>query len=159
MIELIIYPLEGFILDGKEVNFGMSQTDVEKVLGKPPKFEVNNLINQIFEPRSGTTFHYKENELYSVDIPIDKGVVVTYAGIDLLNDKDTIAKLSQYDNEPTPCNGKFINFYKLGICLGGFGRKRIPEKKMITIFSSKQIDLFKFQFLTGGGKLDKKVQD
>lgn len=156
MIEIIICPPEGLIFDGNEIYFGMSQADIEKKIGKPAKFEVNNLINQIFEPRSGTIFRYKENELYSVDVPIDKGVIITYAGIDLLNDKEVIAKLSQYDKFPTPNNGKFMIFYELGICLGGFGSKRIPEKKMVTIFSQKQINLFRMQFLTGGGKLSRR---
>lgn len=163
MIEIIIRPFAGITIGGKEINFEMSQVDVEKVLGKPTKFEVNNLINHTCEPRSGTIFHYQNSELYScnnnelhfIDIPIDKGVVAIYQDIDILNDKDAIIKLSKYDNEPTPNNGKFMIFYKLGICLGGFENKRIPEKKMVTIFSVKQRDLFRMQFLTGGGKLIK----
>jgi len=47
--------------------------------------------------------------------------------IDILHGNAVVIKLSQFDT-PTADDGKFTNFYKLGICLGGFGKKRIPQK-------------------------------
>jgi acyl CoA:acetate/3-ketoacid CoA transferase alpha subunit len=51
-----------------------------------------------------------------------------------------------------------MNFYKLGICLGGFGKKRIPEKKLVTIFAENQKDMFVSRYRTGGGKITHKIE-
>jgi hypothetical protein len=77
--------------------------------------------------------------LESIDIPLQESLKVYYEGIDILHDKESVMKLSEYDT-PTTDDGKFMNFYKLGICLGGFGKKRIPEKKLVTFFAENQND-------------------
>ena len=157
-VEIIIIPLKGVEFTGKEISFGMSQKDVEDILGKPAKYEVNNLIDLIFEPRYGTTFVYGKDGLQSIDIPLQKSLKVYYENIDILHDKDSVLKLSEYDT-PTAYDGKFTNFYKLGICLGGFGRKRIPEKKLVTVFPESQKGMFVIRYRAGGGKITHSVED
>ena len=156
-VEIIIIPLKGVEFTGKEISFGMSQKDVEDILGKPTRYEVNNLIDLIFEPRDGTTFIYGKEGLQSIDIPLQKSLKVYYEDIDILHEKDAVLKLSEYDT-PTANDGKFMNFYKLGICLGGFGRKRIPEKKLVTVFPESQKEMFVIRYRTGGGRITHKVE-
>jgi hypothetical protein len=83
------------VFKGKEINFGMSQNDVENVLGKPASYEVNNLIDLTWEPRLGTTFFYNKSGLKSIDIPLQTTLKVCYEGIDILHDKESILKLSK----------------------------------------------------------------
>jgi hypothetical protein len=52
-----------------------------------------------------------------------------------------------------------LNFYKLGICLGGFGKKRIPEKKLVTVFAKSKIEMFKTRLKTSGGIIEINVDD
>jgi hypothetical protein len=127
-LKIVIKPLVGVIFKGKEINFGMTQKEVESLLGQPATFKVNNLTNQIHEPRDGTIFIYKCEELFSIEVPIGSGIKIFYKNVDILNDKDTISNLSEYDI-PTPNNGKYMNFYKLGILLGGFGKKKNSREK------------------------------
>jgi hypothetical protein len=47
-----------------------------------------------------------------------------------------------------------MNFYKLGICLGGYGHKRIPEKKLVSVFPEWEIKTYKVQFYAGGGRIE-----
>ena len=61
-------------------------------------------------------------------------------------------KLSEFDR-PTADDGKIMNFYKLGISLGGFGRKRIPEKKLVTVFAENQKKKFLIRYRVEGGKI------
>ena len=157
IVETIIIPLKGVMFKGKEISFGMSRKDVETILGKPAGYEVNNLIDLTWEPRDGTTFFYGKEGLQSIDIPLQKTQKVYYEGIDILYDKDVVLKLSEYDT-PTADDGKFMNFYKLGICLGGFGRKRIPEKKLVTVFAENQKEMFVSRYKTGGGRITHKIE-
>jgi hypothetical protein len=129
-IKIMVNPLKRAVFKDKEINFGMNQKNIENVLGKPVSYEVNNLIDLIWEPRLGTTFFYNKTGLKSIDIPSQTTLKVYYEGIDILHDKESILKLSKYDT-PTADDGKYMNFYKLGICLGGFGKKRIPEENLL----------------------------
>ena len=115
------------------------------------------LINLTWEPRDGTTFFYGKEGFESIDIPLQKSLKVFYEGIDILNDKESVMKLSEYDI-PTADDGKFMNFYKLGICLGGFGKKRIPEKKLVTVFAENQKEMFVIKYRTGGGRITHKIE-
>jgi hypothetical protein len=69
-----------------------------------------------------------ETAFFKVTVP-KSDILELPQGIDIFNDGEAVSKLSRFD-VPTPDNGKFMNFYKLGICLGGYGHKRIPEKKL-----------------------------
>lgn len=151
-MEIIINPLKGIFFKEKEIVFGMTQQKVELLLGPPTSFHVNNLINQIHEPRNGAIFKYENNNLFSIEIPINSGLKVLFKDIEILNDKEAVCKLSKFDT-PTPDNGKYMNFYKLGILLGGFGKKRIPEKKIVIVFPKDKIEYYEMMFKIGGGKL------
>jgi hypothetical protein len=165
MADLTIYikPCEGVMFKAKELKFGMSQSEINNLLGKPAKFEVSNLINQMFEYRNGMIFHYKFEEdfnsnygkekLHTIDVPKGSGMKIFYEGIDILNDNEAVSKLSKFDT-PTPDNGKFMNFYKLGICLGGYGRKKIPQKRLVSVFPKWEIKTYKVQFYAGGGRIE-----
>lgn len=163
-LNIIIMPSKGIIRwpnEEKETHiiFGMSQADVERALGSPTQYTVNNLIHNVTEPRDGMQYIYdlteqKDTALCYIDVPIGAGVTVTYQDIGFFEDNNTdvIAKLGYLDN-PTPDNGKYINFYGLGICLGGYGKKRVPEKKFVRIFPRHKQQSMEMMFRTGGGKM------
>jgi hypothetical protein len=164
---IIIKPYTGVTYTGKEITFGMRQKEVENKLGETGRFEVINLIETVVERQNGgSLFYYKyikpyeygKEELTHIDVFAGKGMTILYKDIDILNDKEAVLKLKEYDT-PTPDNGKFMNFYKLGICLGGFGKKRIPEKKLVTVFAGSEIEMFKTRFKTGGGIIEIYVED
>jgi hypothetical protein len=157
---IFIRPLIGITYNGNDINFGMNQNEIANLWGTPPKFSVNNTSKKIEEPREGRLLTYefegdyfsRTEKLKTIEIIIDKGWTVFYENIDIFNDLEVIKKLTEYDT-PTPNNGKYINFYKLGISLGGFGKKKIEENKMIFIFSEDKIKFFEMLFKIGGGKM------
>jgi hypothetical protein len=147
-IDITINPLKGIFLplgkyNGKEKEFifGMTQDEIARISGEPARYEVNHLIKTINEPRDGMMFIYEyetfekrhEPHLIAIEMLIDKGVNVLYEGINLFESKneEIIDVLKKYDENPTPDNGKYMIFFKLGIMLGGYGKKRIPEKKLM----------------------------
>lgn len=139
----------------------MSQEEVEQLLGRPAQYTVSNLINNVVEPRDGMQFIYaiaedKSTSLGYIEIPVGSGLRVTYEGIDFFNLKkdEVVSQLSIYDDKPTPNNGKYMNFYRLGICLGGYGRKRVEEKKFVRLFPASKQKMMEMMFRVGGGKMD-----
>jgi hypothetical protein len=162
-ITVQIKPLEGFIFKDTEIKFGMSQRETEKLLDRPKKFRVSNLLKEITESRSGAFFYYWFNEDYRINFgteklnsfkaPIESGIRVFYKDIDIFNDKEAVSKLSQYDT-PTAADGAYMNFYELGICLGGYGRKKLF--KFVILFSKGEIKYFEKLYKEGGGKISHK---
>jgi hypothetical protein len=172
-IDIIINPLKGIFLPiGKfnarerEFLFGMTQDEIAKKHGEPSKYEVNHLIKIVNEPRDGMIFIYEyetyekrhEPHLVTIEMIIGKGVNVFYEGMNLLEGKneEVIEFLKNYNENPTPDNGKYMMFYKLGIMLGGYGKKRVPEKKLIRVFPKEKQKFYEMMFRTGGGKYEKQ---
>ena len=157
---ILIRPFVGITYNGNEIEFGMNQNEIANLCGNPTKFYVNNSSKKIEEPREGRllTYEFEDNyftrteKLKIIEITIGTGWTIFYEDIDIFNDSDAILKLSEFDL-PTPNNGKYINFYNLGISLGGFGKKKIDENKIIFIFSKDKIEHFEMLFKIGGGKI------
>ncbi|MDR2904519.1 MAG: hypothetical protein LBU73_00985, partial [Helicobacteraceae bacterium] len=79
-----------------------------------------------------------------VDITFTLNVDLWINNIEVFNNDNFLNEISKFDN-PTP-EGKngYINFYGLGISIGGFGKKKIPEKKLVSAFSENQIKFYEF---------------
>ncbi|MDR1315866.1 MAG: hypothetical protein LBK13_03235 [Spirochaetales bacterium] len=164
-ITVHIKPLEGFLFKNKEIKFGMSQREIENLLEKPEEFEVSNLSKGITESRDAADFfywfqgdyiiNYGIEQLRSLDVPLESGIRIFYKDIDILNDEEAVSKLSQYDT-PTADDGKYMNFYELGICLGGYGRKKLFRGKIVTLFSRVDIKYFEILYKEGGEEISHK---
>jgi hypothetical protein len=170
-IDVIILPLKGLLLPVGKYNqterafhFGMTQDEIAQAHGEPAKYEVSHLVKMVYEPRRGMTLTYEyesfakrhEPRLFAIEMTVGKGVGVLYEGMNLLEGKteEVIEFLKKYDENPTPDNGKFMMFYELGILLGGYGRKRVPEKRLIQIFPKEKQAYYEMMFRTGGGKYE-----
>ena len=157
---ILIKPFVGVTYNSSKIDFGMNQNEVANLWGNPTKFSVNNTSKKIEEPREGRvlTYEFEDNyftrteKLKIIEITIGTGWTIFYEDIDIFYDPNAISKLSEFDL-PTPNNGKYMNFYNLGISLGGFGKKKIDENKIIFIFSKDKIGYFEMLFKIGGGKM------
>jgi hypothetical protein len=99
--------------------------------------------------------NYGTEQLRSLDVPMESGIRIFYKDIDIFNDKEAVSKLVQYDT-PTADDGKYMNFYDLGICLGGYGRKKLFGGKIVTLFSRADIKYFEILYKEGGGEISHK---
>ena len=149
--DIIVIPLQGVLYKGRKVNYGMTQQDVINILGNSACYQANEISKVISEQRNGVMFEYENGLLSSLQIQINSGLNILYEDINIFNDKETVAKLKIHDT-PTSDNGQYMNFYKLGICLGGFGKKKIPENKYVFLFSESKLKFFEMLFKIGGGK-------
>jgi hypothetical protein len=137
---VIIKPYIGIDYYGKTINFNTSQKEVRKIIGEnAPKIEIDNIMEEIREQRSGMEFTYKNKKL--VEISFSLNVELFINGIEMFIIDNLIEELKKYD-EPIEGKNGYCNFYKLGICIGGFGKKKIPEKKLVTAFCKERKNFY-----------------
>jgi len=137
IMSVIIQPLTGIINDGKEIKFGITQKELKKILGEAPKIEIDNIMDEIREYRLGMIFTFIEKKLSDITFSLHVDDLC-FESINIFQDESVISKLSQYDTPTQESKGGYINFYELGISLGGFGKRKIPEKKLVTVFPKER---------------------
>ncbi|AYN04384.1 hypothetical protein [Flavobacterium sp. 140616W15] len=130
-----------------EIKFGMTKEEVFELMG-----EANDLINDlimnevrayyddfvlVFIRKRLVDFRFSsETNLENVKIFINN--------IDLVNTNNIINVLSSLSNsKPSEEVKGYINFYGLGICLGGFGKRKINSGKEIRVFSKGRLGYYK----------------
>jgi hypothetical protein len=154
---VIIEPYVGISFYGKTINFNMSQKDIIKIFGeKAPKINIDNIMGVIEEYRAGMILTYKNKKL--ADITFTSNVDLYINGIELfkgieqesntkdkvINKVEVLKKLEAHDIPTDEGKNGYMNFYKLGICIGGFGKRKIPEKILVTAFSEERIKFYEF---------------
>ena len=139
---ITIRPYEGIIIDSVDVNFGMSQKEIKRIFREEaPRIEIDNIMEEIREYRCGMIFTYTKKKLL-MDITATLHVELYYKDIDIFNTESVIEKLSLLDTPTPEAKNGYINFYGLGISMGGFGKRKIPEKKIVTIFPKDRIKFY-----------------
>jgi hypothetical protein len=140
---VIIYPYKGINFYTKDIFYGMTQEEVKNILGEDaPKIEIDNIMEETREYRSGMIFTYINNEL--IDITFTVNVDLWIDNIEVFNDKNFLSTISNFDTPTSEGKNGYINFYGLGISIGGFGKRKIPEKKLVTAFSKSRIKFYEF---------------
>jgi hypothetical protein len=140
---VIIKPYVGIDFYGKNINFNMSQKEIRKIIGEnAPKIEIDNIMEEIREYRSGMIFTYKNKKL--LDITFTINVELNIFDIEIFKEENLLEKIKEHDSPTVEGKNGYMNFYKLGICIGGFGKRKIPEKKLVTAFCEERIKFYEF---------------
>ncbi len=124
----------------KEINYGITQKEIKKILGEAGRIEIDNIMDEIREYRLGMIFTFIEKKLK--DITFSSHVELYYESVNIFESDNTILELSNYDTPTQESKGGYINFYKIGVSLGGFGKKKIPEKKLVCTFSKDRKNFY-----------------
>ncbi len=130
-----------------EIKFGMTKEEVFELMGEA-NYLINDLIMNevracyddfvlVFIRKRLVDFRFSsETNLENVKIFINN--------IDLVNTNNIINVLSSLSNsKPSEEVKGYINFYGLGICLGGFGKRKINSGKEIRVFSKGRLGYYK----------------
>lgn len=145
-----IKPRVGIICNEVLIRYGMTRQSVHEAFGVEPAIvEIDNVMEEIREHRFGMVFIYEKEKLIHIEVSLN--VKLMYKDIDIFGLYNSVELLSKYDI-PTSNVGKYMNFYKLGIMLGGFGKRKIPEKKLAFLYPQKEKDFFMDMYKIGGGK-------
>ena len=138
-----IIPYEGIKINDIEIKFGITQEELNAILGEAAKIEIDNIRRETREQRNGMTFSFIGDKLQNISI--SRHVKLFYKDVDIFNSENTLdllSKYAEYEASKEKKNG-YGNFYDLGLSLGGFGDRKIPEKKLAFVFSKDRIRFFK----------------
>jgi hypothetical protein len=142
-LPIIIKPYIGIEDDGKIINFSMSQKEIEKILDeKAFKIEIDNIMNETREHRRASIYKYIKRKLIEITFTVNNDLIIN--GYNVFNETEIIERLKEFDTPTAEGKNGYINFYKLGICLGGFGKRKIPEKKIVRVFCEERIKFQEF---------------
>lgn len=127
-------PLEFVPYEGLgPVRFGMSQAQVKAALGPAEAVEEDDIMEQIREQRGPIEFAYDWEKKKLNQMTLQRQANVTLQGKSLFEDPAAVELAESLDATGKEGAG-YRNFPKLGMLLGGFGRKRIKEGKLIILY-------------------------
>jgi len=116
------------------IEFGMSQEEVAKILGKPDEIEDDDIMEEIREKRDNIEYLYTyEDEKKLGEITFFNGSSLFFNDVDLMNTSGILEKLQSEYSDFEDIKGH-CNFLSLGIVLCGFGKKKMPEGKYVIAY-------------------------
>ena len=120
--------------------FGKTPSEIKRKCGIPYKAEIDNIMETLTELRDACSLVYENKRLAYV--VLNKHTDPVVSGVSIYED-GAIDKLMKLD--PDHSIGKsYMNFRTLGVCVGGFGKKRIPEGKLVIAYSRDKVSSFDF---------------
>ncbi len=120
--------------------FGNKQAQITKKVGKAPVVEKDDIMEEIREIRGNVTCTYIEKKL--ADVIIVKGDKLQVDDIDIFVDADALKKLEQTYTVTRNSKGTYVLFAELGLCLGGFTGKKVPEGQIAICFARERLDFY-----------------
>lgn len=122
--------------------FGESQSKIQEIFGESSEVKINNIMKNMRELREGKALVYKkEGKDFKLDHiicfkdmrPFIGDLDIFEVGLDPLKNMDP--KYIEGD--------QYITFPSIGVCIGGLGKKKIPEKRILIAFRKKSLEHFK----------------
>jgi hypothetical protein len=113
------------------IKFGMSITEVEKILGKPWK-TIQRTGWKLRENRENLAIIYSKENSTVDEISCWPELEVFYHGRDIMQN-DILAYLKNFDNEPYESTEGSIIFFRLGLVTGGY-HDNDESQKNVTFF-------------------------
>lgn len=121
---------------------GSSRAEVEAKHGVAPHVEINDIVGRTKETRDGLVLHFRADALESIR-PAAPGSVLRWNGVDLMSDPGTLAHVATASELVEGASGRYVLAPDLGLALGGFGAKRIPEKRMVIVFGRERLGYYR----------------
>lgn len=134
-IEIISYEKVG------QFSLGKSQEEIVNQFGEAPKIEVDNIMQCLTEFRNAQQLIYDKigsqyilNQVICLKdtTPIIQGIDIFSEGLEPLQALDLDFQTSK----------TYTLFPNLGICAGGFGTKKIPEKRVVIAFHKDKLEFY-----------------
>lgn len=112
--------------------FDATPTECAAVVGPPERSWEKRAVDRVHEQRGLVEAVYEGGVL--VQVQYRDGARVELEGLDLFGDPKALAKLRAAHGDATE-QKQFVNFPALGVCLGGFGRRRLPEGRLAIVYA------------------------
>ncbi|GIZ14392.1 hypothetical protein [Capnocytophaga catalasegens] len=124
-----------------DFTFEKTQKEIIEQFGEASRVEIDNIMGRITEFRNAQELIYDKigNNYILNQVICLKDTTPIIENYDIFS--LGLEKLKEID--PNFVEGKhYTTFRTLGISLGGFGKKKIPEKRLLIAFSREKLDFF-----------------
>lgn len=122
------------------LRFGMTRQRVKNQLGQPESEEDDDIMGEIRLRWPAITCYFEPKTLRAVEVK--SPVAVRIRGVDVFAKKQLLNALAKMDRNYDD-GGEYANFPNLGVCLGGFGNRRIREGKVIIAYDKGRADYYR----------------
>jgi len=120
--------------------FGDSREDTALKFGQPESVEIDDLLEETREFRNGLELVFMDDRLSEIVIIQKDACGAVLNGIDLFHDAGAVDRLREMSGSKTNSKRTYILFQDLGILLGGFLGRRVPEGKPVIVFSRDRLE-------------------
>lgn len=120
--------------------FGSNQAQIKKQCGKALSVEKDDIMEEIREMREGARCTYIEKKL--ADVIIVKGGQLQVDEIELFSNPHAVQQLEQTYTATHNTSGTYVLFPELGLCLGGFTGKKVPEGQIAICFTRERLEFY-----------------
>jgi hypothetical protein len=118
--------------------FGDAPDSCAVAAGAPDESWEDEPMNQFCERRGSVEATYEDGGLVQLTFGLGSSLIID--GMDLFADPTAFAKLRAAHASGKE-QGGFVNFPELGVCLGGFGKRRISEGRIVIAYAREQGEL------------------
>ena len=114
---------------------GMSQEECAAAAGPADRVRNNLPMKWVHEHRGAVEAIFEKKKL--VQVALSDGARVRLGDVDILADRGAVDALRALDPSAEE-RGQYVDFPALGVCLGGFGKRRLPEGRQVMVYAKRQ---------------------
>ena len=115
--------------------FGATPDDCAEALGPHERAWESRPMKQQYEQRGAVEVTYQQGVL--VEVTCTEGAKLLAADIDVFGDPAALEKLRAADPGATE-QKQYLNLPGLGLCLGGFGKRKLKEGRLAIAYARSQ---------------------
>ncbi len=133
----ILTPFEGV----GPYRFGATPAACAETQGPPARAWESRPMKQQYEQRGAAELAYGVDGL--VKVTYGEGAQLLAAGVDVFGDPAAVDKLRAADPSATE-EKQYLNLPALGLCLGGFGKRKLKEGRLAIAYAPSQRVMISF---------------
>jgi hypothetical protein len=121
--------------------FGATPADCAALLGPPDRAWESRPLDEQYEQRGAAELAFSADGL--VKVTCGAGAQLVAAGVDVFGDPAAADKLRAADPSATE-HKQYLNLPTLGLCLGGFGKRKLKEGRLAIAYAPSQSLMISF---------------
>ncbi len=121
--------------------FGATPAGCAETLGPPARAWESRPMRQQYEQRGAAELAYGVDGL--VKVTYGEGALLRAAGVAVFGDPAAVDKLRAADPGATE-EKQYLNLPALGLCLGGFGKRKLKEGRLAIAYAPSQRVMISF---------------
>ena len=118
-------------------HFGKTPDDCAASAGPHERVWESRPMREKYEQRGPATATYRQGTL--IEVAFSDGAELLVGDINVFGDATALAKLRAVDPSATE-QKQWLNLPSLGLCLGGFGKRKLKEGRTAVAYARSQLE-------------------